>query len=55
MCASIDAEAGRTPISKKKKNCVDPMLFVATAGHRLWDISFWRSFGLDEISAWDAL
>jgi hypothetical protein len=33
----------------------DLMLLVATAGHRLWDIPFRRSFGPDEISAWEAL
>jgi hypothetical protein len=31
------------------------MLLVATAGHRLWDITFRRSFGLDDIAAWEAL
>jgi hypothetical protein len=33
----------------------DPILLVATPGHQLWDIPFCRSFGPDEISAWEAL
>jgi hypothetical protein len=35
--------------------CSDPMLLVATAGHRMWDIPFRRVFGLEETIAWEAL
>jgi hypothetical protein len=35
--------------------CTDSMLLFATAGHRLWDITFRRSFGLDDIATWEAL
>jgi hypothetical protein len=34
--------------------CADPMLLVATASHRLWEIPFRRSFGSDENIAWEA-
>jgi hypothetical protein len=35
--------------------CADPMLLVAIAGHRLWEIPFRRSFGPDENIAWEDL
>jgi hypothetical protein len=33
----------------------DPMLLVATAGHRMWDIPFRRAFGPEEAMVWEAL
>jgi hypothetical protein len=35
--------------------CSDPMLLVATAGHRMWDIPFRRVFGPEETIEWKAL
>jgi hypothetical protein len=35
--------------------CSDPMLLMAIAGHRRWDILFRRMFGPEETIAWEAL
>jgi hypothetical protein len=35
--------------------CSDPMLLVATTGHRMWEIPFRQVFGPEEAMAWEAL